>query len=389
MMCRCPKAMSTTGRGVHVLEILFSGPFATYGRGVSTFRLAVEIDGDGAHPAAWRRAAHTPDPLLSPRRLRDTARIAENAGFTLVTLDDDLLPPGAPPNTAARIGSVERAGFIAAATSVLGVAPVVSTTYTEPFHVSSQLASVDHISNGRAGWVVATSPNPETARAWGRPVAADLAQEARDATRVVRDLWDSWEDDAVIRDVATSRYLDRDRLHYIDFTGDTFAVKGPAIVPRPPQGQLVVFAPAGLLPPESVDVELISASTIDGLRSAAAGPSKTFAEVEVALDTPTETGAHRVADLAKHAAWPDRDRLRYTGSAAGLVELVGELAGFVDGIRLHPLVLDEDISVLSRLVLPALFRARTAFRPLPGASLRTSLDLPRPVNRFAAARSAR
>ncbi len=361
---------------------------------MSTFRLAVEIDGDGAHPAAWRRANHAPNALLTPRRVRDTARIAENAGFTLVTLDDDLLPPGTAPNIAGRIGSIERAGFIAAATTILGVAPVVSTTYAEPFHVSSQLASVDHISNGRAGWLVATTSAPEAARAWGRPPVvgdADQAREARDSVRVARDLWDSWEDDAVIRDVATSRYLDRDRLHYIDFTGETFAVKGPAIVPRPPQGQLVVLAPAGLLPPEDVDIALITAPTLDTLRAAAAtsGAPRTFAEIEVALDTPTATGAARVADLDQHAAWPDRDRLRYTGSPAGLVDLITDLAAFTDGVRLHPLVLDEDISVLSRLVLPALFRTRAGQRPLAGSSLRASLDLPRPANRFASTGSAR
>lgn len=361
---------------------------------MSTFRLAVEIDGDGVHPAAWRRANHAPNALLTPRRVRDTARIAENAGFALVTLDDDLLPPGAAPNIAGRIGSVERAGFIAAATTVLGIAPVVSTTYAEPFHVSSQLASVDHISNGRAGWVVATSSAPEAARAWGRPEVvgdADRAREARDSTRVARDLWDSWEDDAVIRDVATSRYLDRDRLHYIDFTGETFAVKGPAIVPRPPQGQLVVLAPAGLLPPEEVDVALITGTSLDTLRAVGAntGTPRTFAEIEIALDTPASTGADRVADLDQHATWPTRDRLRYVGPPAGLVDLITDLARFVDGVRLHPLVLDEDLSVLSRLVLPTLFRARTAERPLPGSSLRTSLDLPRPADRFASTGSAR
>jgi hypothetical protein len=102
-------------------------------------------------------------------------------------------------------------------------------------------------------------------------------------------------------------------------------------------------------------------------------------EVEVALDTPTATAKHRLADLGR---WPDRDRLRHVGSAAGLVALLTELAGVVDGVRLHPLVLDEDLDVLSRLVVPALLRDRTVARPVPGASLRTTLGLPRPVNRY-------
>jgi hypothetical protein len=272
---------------------------------------------------------------------------------------------------------VERAAFVAASTSTLGVAPVVSTTYAEPFHVSSQLASIDHVSAGRAGWVVGTSPAPQAARAWGRPPVTDLAQEARDSTRVARDLWDSWDDDAVIRDVATSHYLDRDRLHYIDFEGATFSVKGPAIVPRPPQGQLVVFAPAGLLPDDQVDVTLVGGTDI-----ARAGTPLTFAELDIALDTPKITADERVAALARHAPWPDRGRLRYTGSADGLIGLLTDLAEIVDGVRLHPLVLDEDLPVLSRLVVPALLRRRIGTRPLAGASLRTNLGLDRPANLF-------
>ncbi|AJF69237.1 LLM class flavin-dependent oxidoreductase [Streptomyces vietnamensis] len=354
--------------------------------------LAVEIDGDGAHPAAWRRAAHSPGELLTPRRLAGVAAVAENAGFTLVTLDDSILPPG-PVNGPAsdpvgRIGAVERAAFVAASTSVLGVAPVVATTYAEPFHVSSQLASLDHVSAGRAGWVVGVEEDPAAARAWGRPVvegADALAREARDGLRVVRDLWDSWEDDAVIRSVATSRYLDRSRLHAIDFTGETYSVKGPSIVPRPPQGRPVVLARPGLVPAGLADVALVGGATPAeaGEAAAAAGAPLAFAEIEVALDTPGETARERIADLERYAPWEGGpDRLRYTGSAAGLVDLLTELGGHVDGVRLRPLVLDEDLAVLSRLVLPELFVRRIAARPLPGTTLRTSLGLPRPLSRF-------
>src|SRR5205823_4883130 len=94
------------------------------------------------------------------------------------------------------------------------------------------------------------------------------------------------------------------------------------------------------------------------------------------------TAAARIAALERHAGWPDRGRSRYTGPADGLVALLAELAGIVDGVRLHPLVLDEDLPVLSRLVLPALLRRRIAARPLPGASLRGTLGLDRPANRY-------
>ncbi|MET9384743.1 LLM class flavin-dependent oxidoreductase [Streptomyces sp. NPDC002928] len=352
--------------------------------------LAVEVDGDGAHPAAWRRAAHAPDELLTPRRVGRVAAAAENAGFTLLTLEDGALPPGGTPDVVGRIGAVERAAFAAARTSTLGIAPVVPVTYAEPFHVSSQLASLDHISAGRAGWVVAEEARPEAARAWGRPPVAepaDRARESRDGVDVVRALWDSWEDDAVIRSVATSRYLDRERLHYIDFTGETYAVKGPAIVPRPPQGQLVVLGRQGSVPDEQLDVALVEGRDLRAVTEAAraARAPRTFAEVEVALDTPDATAEARVAALEIHAPWTDRGRLRHVGSAAGLVRLLGELSRVFDGVRLHPLVLDEDLSVLSRLVLPDLADQRLTARPLPGTSLRTTLGLERPANRFATA----
>jgi alkanesulfonate monooxygenase SsuD/methylene tetrahydromethanopterin reductase-like flavin-dependent oxidoreductase (luciferase family) len=266
----------------------------------------------------------------------------------------------------------------------------VPLTYAEPFHVSSQLASLDHISVGRAGWVVSEEARAEAASVWGRPLvegAGARARESRDGVEVVRALWDSWEDDAVIRSVATSRYLDRERLHYVDFTGDTYAVKGPAIVPRPPQGQLVVLGHPLRVPVDQLDVALVNGRDLAAVAAgaAAAGTPRTFAEVEVALDTADATAEERVADLERHAPWSERGRLRHIGSAAGLAALLRELRGVVDGVRLHPLVLDEDLPELSRLVLPHLFERRDAVRPLPGASLRTHLGLDRPANRYAAA----
>ena len=369
--------------------------------------LAVELDGDGAHPAAWRRAAHSPDQLLAPRRVARGAAIAENAGFTLITLDDGVLPPGTAPDPVGRIGAVERAAFVAASTSTIGIAPVVPVTYAEPFHVSSQLASLDHISAGRAAWVVTEEERPEAAGAgagrtgpgrpgmgrgqlWGRPLIADAdarARESGDGVEVARALWDSWEDDAVIRSVATSRYLDRERLHYIDFTGDTYAVKGPAIVPRPPQGQLVVLGRPDRVPAAQLDIALVEGRDLASVATAAAGAGtpRVFAEVEVALDTPGATAAERVADLERHAEWTDRGRLRHLGPADQLVALLGDLSRHVDGVRLHPLVLDEDLAVLSRLVLPALSERRLVARPLPGTSLRSTLGLERPAHRFATA----
>src|SRR5205085_9928917 len=109
---------------------------------------------------------------------------------------------------------------IAPVTRHIGLIPVATVTHTEPFHVSKAIATLDHISAGRAGWQVRVSPTAHEAALFGRRTAPEIDElftEAADAVEVVRRLWDSWEDDAVIRNVAAGRYIDRDKLHYIDF----------------------------------------------------------------------------------------------------------------------------------------------------------------------------
>ena len=161
--------------------------------------------------------------MLTGRTVKRTgSRAAENAGFTFASFDDSLLPPRG--RHQSRVDAVNRASFVAATTSTIGLVPVVGTAYAEPFHTSSQLATLDYASRGRGGWIAA-APRPGGRTRLGSPVVteqADLDREQRDSMTVVRDLWDSWEDDAVIRDYARGRFLDRDKLHYVDFEGETF-----------------------------------------------------------------------------------------------------------------------------------------------------------------------
>src|SRR5689334_6751350 len=103
--------------------------------------LALELDGEGAHPAAWRRSSHAPAALLTPERVRALAHVAEDAGVTLATFDDSLLPPGGV-GPVGRIGAVERAAIAAVHTSVLGLAPAVPSAQSEPFQVGAQFASL-------------------------------------------------------------------------------------------------------------------------------------------------------------------------------------------------------------------------------------------------------
>jgi alkanesulfonate monooxygenase SsuD/methylene tetrahydromethanopterin reductase-like flavin-dependent oxidoreductase (luciferase family) len=137
------------------------------------------------------------------------------------------------------------AARVAPVTRHIGLVPVVVVAHTEPFHVSKAIATLDYVSSGRAGVQVRVSASPDEAAHFGRRAVppldlrdrADpavqrlitgLFAEAADYVEVIRRLWDSWEDDAEIRDTATGRFVDRSKLHYIKFTGDYFSVKGPS-----------------------------------------------------------------------------------------------------------------------------------------------------------------
>lgn len=202
--------------------------------------------------------------------MRDRVAAAENAGFTFATFDDSILPRVATSSAA----SMPSRGVVRGGDNQHDrLVPVVGTTYAEPFHTSSQLATLDYSSRGRGGWLAVPVEDDAAARAWGRaPVTTESArqQEQRDSVTVVTDLWDSWEDDAVVRDYLSGRFLERDRLHYVNFEGDTFSVKGPAIVPRPPQGQLVVFGRYGEIDPRQPDVVLVSGDSVETIAQSAA-----------------------------------------------------------------------------------------------------------------------
>lgn len=341
------------------------------------FAVALELDAHGAHPAASSASA-----ALSPRLLASRVASAERLGFTAVTFDDSPLPVG---DAVARLDAVQRAAFVAPLTSAIGLVPVVHVAYSEPFHVATQLASLDWTSKRRAGWIAAASGSAREAAAYGREALTDaeLDRERADVIEVARRLWDSWEDNAVIQDVATGRYLDADRLHYVDFEGESFSVKGPLITPRPPQGQLVVVAPAGTA---GADVALVTGAdpaeiSDAAARARAAGASLVWAEVEVVLDARGVSAARRLSVLGP---WPEVGRLRYAGEAGGLVALLAELAASVDGVRLRAAELDVDLEEVGHAVLPAL-RKRVGFRsPRAGETLRDALGLDRPVNRYAA-----
>ena len=366
----------------------------------NALHLALEVDGDGAHPAAWRHAGRPPEAVFTAHAVREAVLTAQAAGFALATFDDGPLAatplPGTPagPDAVGRLEAGTRAAYVSTVTDRIGLAPTLHAPVTEPFHLATQLASLDHASHGRGAWIVGAANDPAArATVGGEPLSPEaLRAEIGDVLNTARALWDSWEDDAVIRDVATSRYLDSAKVHHIDYEGAGFSVKGPLITPRPPQGQLVVLAPDALEIDALADVVLVGRPELaelgDRARQArAAGAPLVFAELEFALDASAPAAA-RLAELDRETPWPAGTALRHVGDAEGLLELLRALAEVVDGVRLRPAVHAVDLPVLIERVLPVLAAEGLLHdAPRPGATLRTTLGLPRPANRFALAAS--
>jgi alkanesulfonate monooxygenase SsuD/methylene tetrahydromethanopterin reductase-like flavin-dependent oxidoreductase (luciferase family) len=357
---------------------------------------AVNVDGAGAHPAAWRYPGAV-EASLDPRFLKETVATAEGAGFAFAVFGDGPLPPP----SGARVEAGVRAAYLSQLTSRIGLVPVLHVTTTEPFHLATQLATLDHASHGRAAWVVGAA-NDAAARATvgARPLGEDvLSREVKDVIDVARALWDSWEDDAVIKDVAAGRFLDNDKVHHVRFEGASFSVAGPLITPRPPQGQVVVIAADELGVASRADITLVGGSCgaagydEDSLarradRAREAGSPLVFAELEVLLDRPGQPAAVRLAQLNAVQDWGAGDRARFAGPAGALAELLGRLAARVDGVLLHPAQVVADLPALAESVLPALAAGGQARFPGPGdATLRDVLGLPRPANQFATGRA--
>jgi alkanesulfonate monooxygenase SsuD/methylene tetrahydromethanopterin reductase-like flavin-dependent oxidoreductase (luciferase family) len=356
--------------------------------------LAVALDGYGWHPQAWR-ATLASDPgaasVLSGGYWSHLAATAERGLLDFLTVDDTLMPqPGRreridPRRLAGRGDAILVAARIAPATHHIGLIPVATVTHTEPFHISKAIATLDYVSHGRAGWQPRVSVTAHEAALFGRRDASQipLFDEAVEYVDVVRRLWDSWEDDAIIRDVSTGRYVDTDKLHYIDFTGKYFSVKGPSITPRPPQGQPVVAALAHAGPVyefAAAGADVVFITPIDGesVRSI-------LGEVRAAGGTELKVFADVVVSFGGDGDFRS-DALVFPGSATELVDMLLEWQGLgIDGARLRPAVNATDLPVIVDEVVPLLQRAgrfRTSYRD--GETLRERLGLPVAPNRYAA-----
>lgn len=369
--------------------------------------LAVSLEGTGRHPAAWRRPDSRAEELFTAPYWVDLARSADTAGVDLLLLPDAFSAhDGGPDIVRGRLDAAALAARLALETTTIGLVPVLTTTHTEPFHVAKAVQSLDHTSHGRAGWEVAVSTTQAETDLVGRsPVrsATSLWAEAGEAVEAATLLWDSWDDDAEIRDVATGRFVDRERLHYTDFVGEHFSVKGPSITPRSPQGHPLVVVRADDGPSLAVaaahaDIVRVSAPHIEAagsvreqVRSAVRAAGRDTDEVSVLLDLEVLTAptpAQARSEVAQLEAWAHHEpsTLSYTGTPEGLAELLHDLqvVGAADGITLVPLTLPSGLTQVYEQVVPLLrSRGVVTEAPAPGATLRERFGLARPTNLFA------
>src|SRR3954447_10870187 len=383
---------------------------------MSHLHLAVALDGAGWHPAAWREPDARPAELFTAGYWVDLVTEAQRGLLDLVTFEDDLALQSTDrfadddrtDQVRGRLDAVQVAARVAPVTEGIGLVPTAVVTHTEPFHLSKAIATLDYVSTGRAGVRVKVAASPSEAAHFGRRAPGsmeDLFAEAGDWVEVVRRLWDSWEDGAEIRDVATGRFVDREKLHYIDFAGRFFSVKGPSITPRPPQGQPVVAA----LAHQALPYELVGRSTdlgfvtpadaadaariVGEVRAAQAAGGRAgelvhvFGDVVVLLDDDAGAARARRERLDETAGEEYRsDALVFAGSPAGLADLLTSWAeAGLTGFRLRPATLPHDLSQITAGLVPELQRRglfRTAYE---ATTLRGLLGLPRPANRFAIA----
>jgi alkanesulfonate monooxygenase SsuD/methylene tetrahydromethanopterin reductase-like flavin-dependent oxidoreductase (luciferase family) len=391
--------------------------------------LAVALDGAGWHPAAWREAEARPAELLSASYWTGLVAEAERGLLDFVTIedaltlqsDDPFVPDERVDRVRGRLDAVLIASRVAPNSTHIGLVPTAVVTHTEPFHVSKAIATLDYVSSGRAGVRVQVSGRHDAAVHFGRRAVAGLSastlndpeaqrgivahfDEAADYVEVLRRLWDSWEDDAEIRDVATGRFVDRNKLHYIDFEGNWFSVKGPSITPRPPQGQPMVAALGhGSVPhrliARSADVGFVTphdakqaAAIVDEIAAERriAGRDETvhvFGDLVVFLDDTADAATARRSRLDEVAGTEyASDAKIFTGTPEQLADLVQDWhAAGLSGFRLRPATLPHDLSQITNGLVPEL-RRRGVFRHAYEAdTLRGLLGLGRPANRYATA----
>ena len=235
-------------------------------------QFGVMLHGPGGHMNAWRSPDVASDASVNLEHYKNITLKSEAAGFSFVFVADSLfINDKSIPHFLSRFEPLTLLGALAPITYHIGLVGTVSTSYSEPFTIARQLASIDMMSGGRAGWNVVTSPLEGSAKNFSKDKHPEHSLRygiADEHLAVVQGLWDSWEDDAFIRDKASGQYFDKDKMHELNYEGEFFKIAGPLNIERSPQGQPIIFQ-AGASPKGSAfasrnaDAVFTNASTLE------------------------------------------------------------------------------------------------------------------------------
>src|SRR5580704_15753937 len=214
-------------------------------------RLGAFFHPTGNHVAAWLHPEAQIDAGTNFRHYAQITQTAERGKFDLMFVADAvaaregrLAALSRWPQYMVYFDPLTLLPALAAVTTHIGLCATATTSYNEPYHIARKFASLDHISAGRAGWNVVTSSNLAEAYNFGREQHyehGERYERAVEFVEVVCGLWDSWDDDALVRDRVSGRYFDAAKLHVLNHKGEHFSVRGPLNVARPPQGHPVLF----------------------------------------------------------------------------------------------------------------------------------------------------
>lgn len=208
-------------------------------------KLGAIIHGVGGNVSGWRHPDALTDASVNFGFYKQQAQKAESGKFDLVFIADGLyITEKSIPHFLNRFEPITILSALASVTTHIGLVGTLSTSYSEPFNVARQFASIDMISDGRSGWNVVTSPLEGSAKNFSKaehPSHPERYKIANEYLQVTRGLWDSWEDDAFVRDKESGVFFDPEKLHTLNHKGEYFSVQGPLNIARSRQGQPVIF----------------------------------------------------------------------------------------------------------------------------------------------------
>jgi FMN-dependent oxidoreductase (nitrilotriacetate monooxygenase family) len=298
------------------------------------------------HTGAWRYPGAWPDANFNLAHIRRLIGTLEAAKFDAFFMADHLAVLNMPTDVLKRSHTVTSfepftlLSALAMVTSRIGLMATATTTYDEPYHVARRFASLDHISGGRAGWNVVTTGYPETSFNFGSDQHLQHATRyarAREFYDVVTGLWDSWADDAFVRDVESGVFFDPDKLHVLDHKGEHFAVRGPLNIARPVQGWPVIVQAGASEAGRQLAAE--TAEVIFGLSSTLAEGRAFYADVKGRMPALGRNPEHLKVLPAAFVVVGDT-----VEEAQAKREHLDSLVHYDSGIRSLSIMLDFDVS---------------------------------------------